>query len=83
MNQKKDGQIDSTTHIVQQGMVHQTICSVNIDVFTILLFTSASGGIVYCVVIFTSNSKDGVDIQYPVDDGRRHQDYQPCCDKQK
>ena len=61
-NQKKDGHVGGTTHIVKRGTVPQTVCSVNDHAFTILPFTSASGGVVCCVVIFSSNNDDGVPI---------------------
>jgi len=61
-NQKKDGHVGGTTHVVKRGMVPQTVCSVNDHAFTILPFTSVSGGVVCCVVIFTSNNDDRVPI---------------------
>mmetsp|Transcript_19755 Transcript_19755/g.41392 ORF Transcript_19755/g.41392 Transcript_19755/m.41392 type:complete len:151 (-) Transcript_19755:965-1417(-) len=52
----------SGLYVVGRGTVPQTKCSINDHTFTILPFTSASGGVVCCVVIFTSNNNDGVPI---------------------
>ena len=59
-NQKKDGNVGNTAHIVERGTVPWIMCSTNDHRFTILPFTSASGGVVCCVIICTSSVKDGV-----------------------
>ena len=61
-SKKKDGHVGGTTHIVQCGTVPQTMCCVNDHRFTILPFTSASGHAVCCVVIFTSDNDEGVNM---------------------
>ena len=61
-NQRKAVHVGGTTRIAQCRTVPQTVCSVNDHPFTILPFTSASGGAVCCVVIFTSNNDNGVPI---------------------
>lgn len=69
-SQKKDGQVGGTKFIVKRGTVPQQIASTNDHNFTLLPFTSASGEVVCCVIIFKSltgqvplNWASGVDIR--------------------
>ena len=91
-DQKKDGHIAGTLRVVEKGTVPQTLCSTNDHRFTILPFTSASGEVVCCVIIFQSATnevpllwKTGIDItsENPVLDSSGEIDFEANCGEGK